>query len=167
MSLQPYARPTDGLRDYYQQPIPDPPHGVSTLALMALAFLMGICAGAALMAAEPCVKMTVRPLVLLPMTRADIRVELRIARHDDHRWYALSWTSDEGSTGSSQRQLEGAESPVTQTHWLKSQPAANYFFATAVYDRAGKIVGRDRGEIHMPLSDGPPLALWLRPGGPR
>jgi hypothetical protein len=154
VSHEPYNIPHDqhgaGLRDYYRRP-PTGTRAPSVLWFVVLvAFFLGFMLGttAHASAADSCIRLQVRPQMMLQ--RGDIRIEARIPRHVDHRAYALSWTSDVGTEGGTRRQLEGEESSVLQTHWLKDYPPAHYLFTSAVYDQAGKIVGRDQAEILTP-----------------
>ena len=121
--------------------------------LALVAFLLGTLFGARLHG-ESCLRLQVRPQVMLPLTRSDIRVELRIPRHAHHRQYAIAWTSDTGSVGSTVRDLDGEASAVLHPLLLRDQPAGHYLFVAGVYDTAGKLVGRETAEIRTPISEG-------------
>ena len=183
MIREPFAYPHDhelaGLRDYRAT---RRPRRSSSLFWIALAFLLGTLFGAQLHGgqdggespnghprgsvgttvptpvgtSEACLRLQVRPTVMLPMTRSNIRVELRIPRHAHHRRYAIAWTSDVGSEGSTQRQLEGEASAVLQPLLLRDQPAGHYQFVAAVYDDLGKLIGRETSEIRTPIEGNHP-----------
>ncbi len=148
----PYSRPHDdpqapGLRDYRPgglEPDTRALRGMLWAAVFALIFLLGFATGT-VYGAERCLTVRVRPTVMLQ--RGDIQVEARIARHADHRVYAIAWTSDIGSEGSTQRQLEGADAAALQTLSLRDQPAGHYFFSAAVFGPRGQLLARDRAEI--------------------
>lgn len=151
----PHGEPGAGLRDWL--PIaaaPPRPRARRWVLVLLLIFLFGVlCGRTTASAAPPCVTLQVRPAIVLPMTRVDVRLELRIPRHADHRAYSVAWTSDVGSEGSLARQLEGDASEVLHTHLLRGQPAANYQFVAAVYDARGRAVGRHTAEIRSPDPD--------------
>jgi hypothetical protein len=103
---------------------------------------------------EPCLRLQVRPTVMLPLTRSDIQVELRIPRHAHHRKFAIAWTSDTGSEGSTVHDLEGEASAVLQPLLLRDQPAGHYQFGAAVYDHVGQIVDRETAETRTFTPEG-------------
>jgi hypothetical protein len=84
------------------------------------------------------------------LTRSDIRIECRVARHVDNRRLTLSWSSDSGTVGASQRWLEGEDAPVLHVWNLPSQPPANYMFVATVIDRTGKRRAREEARIERP-----------------
>jgi hypothetical protein len=90
----------------------------------------------------------VRPQLMLQ--RGDIRLEARVPRHADNRRLAIAWTSDVGSAGATQRQIDGEDGPVLHVLMLSSQPPANYLFVATVIDRAGKACARAEASIHAP-----------------
>jgi hypothetical protein len=99
------------------------------------------------------------PLTLLArptfmLRRGDIRIEVRVLRHADNRRLAIAWTSDVGSAGATQRQIDGQDGPVLHVLTLPSQPAANYLFVATVIDRAGKPRGRAQAQIRLAGDDG-------------
>lgn len=101
---------------------------------------------------EQPVSLIVRPRFMLQ--RGDVRVEARVSRHDSNRLLAIAWVSDVGTTGSTQRQLDGADAPVLHPLNLPGQPAANYVFVATVFNSLGKSRGRAEARIHAPESDG-------------
>lgn len=121
--------------------------------LVLLAFLLGLLCGArAASAAEPCVRLQVRPRILL--FRGDVDVQARVARHVDHRRLLVAWDSDQGAAGSRLFSLEGDHDRVLFQWWNRDQPPAHYAFEARVYDDHGKQVGFDRAEIQT-ASEGP------------
>jgi hypothetical protein len=96
----------------------------------------------------PCLLLLVRPLVMLQ--RGDIRVEMRVARHADHRRLVLTWDGGAAGAGSSREQLEGDEAEVLHTRWLKSQAPGHYVFLATVLNARGRLVGRATAEIRAP-----------------
>jgi hypothetical protein len=97
-----------------------------------------------------CVEILVRPRVMLPLTRGDIRIELHIRRHADHA--AFVFVADGGQAGASRtiRTLDGDNDQFIYELWLHNVPAAPWEFAVAVADRDGKILGRADARITMP-----------------
>lgn len=155
MNYEPWARPHDvdgaGLRDYRPRP-PAPRRIRSTAWLIAIAFLLGVLAGATLRASapdrSPVVSLRVRPQVMLQ--RGDVRVEVRVPRHADNRLLSIAWSSDYGTAGTTLRQLDGDDAAVLHTLNLPSQPPANYVFVAAVFGPAGALRGRDDARIVVP-----------------
>jgi hypothetical protein len=119
--------------------------------IAVVAFLLGTLFGAQLHG-ESCLTLQVRPQVMLPMTRRDITVEVRIPRHAHHRKFAIAWTSDVGTEGSTVRDLEGEASAVLQPLLLRDQPAGHYWFTAAVFDDTGRRVGQQSAEIRSAVS---------------
>lgn len=158
MRHEAWTRPHDvddaGLRDYVAYPSPPRPRRSWTWAVVLVAFLVGVLAGAELFAAEktPAVDIRVRPQVMLQ--RGDIRVEVRVARATDNRVLAITWDSLGGSAGSTQRPLDGDNAEVLHTLDLRSQPAAHYRFVATVYTRLGKVAGSAQADILVPDDGG-------------
>lgn len=146
MRAEPYTD-QDGLRDYRLPPdSPPAPRWPGRALLILIGFVIGLFCGAQLAhAAEPCVRLHVRPLVMIGWS--DLDVQMRVTRHADHRHLRLDWRSDRGSAGASERQLEGEASAVHYQHWLRTQPPANYDVEATVHDDRGRIAGRDRARI--------------------
>jgi hypothetical protein len=95
-----------------------------------------------------CVLLSVRPLIMLQ--RGDIRVEMRVSQHADHRWLVLTWDGGNAGAGSSREQLAGENADVLHTRWLRAQAPSEYLFVSAVYNGRAIVVGRDTAEIHTP-----------------
>jgi hypothetical protein len=94
-----------------------------------------------------CLELKVTPRIMLPLTRTDVRVELRIRRHSDHRQWSLAWDGGLAGGGSSAAVLRGEDEPFLHTRTLRDVPAAGWQFVAAVFDGKGKITGRQVAEI--------------------
>lgn len=88
---------------------------------------------------EAVVTLSVVPRFML--ARSDIHVTARIPHDSENRRLAIAWSSDKGSVGETQRQLDGEDAPLIEDVWLRSQPPANYAFVATVFGRTGKIRG--------------------------
>jgi hypothetical protein len=132
-----------GLRDYHPRVGIDRPR--RRYAWIVLAFLVGLALGAQLHAAEPCVRLQLRPQVLL--RRGDVDVQARVAPHADHRVLRVSWDSDAGAGGSRTFDLEGDRSPVLFQRWNQEQPAGHYVFEARVFDAGGRQIAVARQQI--------------------
>lgn len=152
MAMRPFAN-IDGLRDYYENGGELEPRRQSrwiSIAFMVIAaFLLGLALGARLEASEQCIRLKVRPQLMLQ--RGDINIQTRIQPHADHRAFAIAWNSDNGSEGSSgPTPLEGEHARSLFDLWLHDQPAGNYTFIARVFDSTGHALGSDRQQIHQP-----------------
>jgi hypothetical protein len=87
---------------------------------------------------EPCVQLKVRPRLMF--VKQDIDTSVRVAQHEDHRRLIISWTSDVGAGGVSERQLEGKTAALRHTLWLRDQLPGNYEFVATVFDNFNRIV---------------------------
>lgn len=142
---------------------------VLLMTALFLAFMLGFAAGNAYAASvsidtpqdKPkfsteieaelaCIELQVRPRIMLPMTRQDLRVEMRVRRHADHRFLALRWDGGHAGAGGSSQQLRGKDEEFLLVRTIKNQPAAPWQFVAAVFDARGKLLGRDVAEIQMP-----------------
>jgi hypothetical protein len=112
---------------------------VLIVVLLTLIYLLGLVTGHAL-AADRCVRLQVRPQVLL--VRGDVDVEVHVGRHGDHRWLQIVWESDTGPSGGREIPLEGeAARPLFQ--WRERRwPAANYIFQATVLNAAHEVIAR-------------------------
>lgn len=115
------------------------------LWILAIAGAVSAAAPSAL----PPLSLKVQPTFMVAR-RGDIRVEARIPRSAENRQLSIAWSSDVGSAGSTQHQIDGEDDAVLHTLNLPSQPAANYLFVAALYDRAGKLRSRQEARIHTP-----------------
>lgn len=97
------------------------------------------------------VALTARPLIML--TRGDIHIDAHVPAHADNRRLAIAWTSDVGSSGETQRVLDGNDAETHHDLWLHAQPPANYVFFASVFDAHGTLRGRAEARIVTP--DGP------------
>lgn len=95
-----------------------------------------------------CVALSVRPRVMIQ--RGDILVQVRIAKHADHRGLRFSWASDTGTEGSSSHDLQGAATPPLWSIRLPEQPVAQYAFVVDILDSAGQVVASDRAVVQAP-----------------
>lgn len=132
------------------------------IAGLALAFLLGHSCGRAEAAQDrprfktevvrelDCLELHVRPQIMLPLTRVDVRVELRIRRHAHHRLWSLAWDGGPAGAGSSAQTLHGEDEPFLHTRTLRDTPAAPWIFVAAVFDGNGKMTGRKTAGIVMP-----------------
>lgn len=119
-----------------------------------ICFLLGFLSGT-VYAAEPRVALQVRPQVMLPMTRRDVDVQMRVPRHADNRLLVLTWDGGpSGQGGAAYRDLEGDASPALFTDRLRELPAAPYVFVAAVYDSRGQLTGRAVADIRLVGEDG-------------
>lgn len=145
-----YVDPVTGLRDYRAVVEPQPRRRSRRWLVVGIAFALGfVCGAASVYAAEPpCVQLKVRPQILLH--RGDIDVQIRIARHDDHRLLRVEWDSETGWAGSSETHLNGAAAPVLHQFWLDDYPPATYEFLSTITNADGRVVGRDRARILSP-----------------
>jgi hypothetical protein len=99
------------------------------------------------------VSMIVRPTIMTQ--RGDIRVEVRVPRHEANRILSISWVSDgPGTWGTELRQLDGESGPVLHVLWLPGSPAANYYFTASVFDTHGQPRGRAEAKILVPDDGG-------------
>ncbi len=157
MRAEPFNDSLSGLRDYWLRPgVAHPQASRAQWLRVLVIFLLGLFCGAAIAsaAAEPCVRVKVRPTVMLPMGKYTIDVEVRVLRHDDHRRLLIEWTRDGVHDGSSTRELAGASAPFLHTLGpMRDKPGAEYEFMATVYDQAGKTVGRDHARILAPSRD--------------
>jgi len=111
-----------------------------------LAFVLGVWFGLQLQAAGPCVRLEVRPQVLL--SRGDVDVQAHVARHTDHRALVVVWNSDTGAAGSRSFDLEGTDTDTVLFQWTnKDQPAGRYTFEARVSDAGGRALGSSHAEI--------------------
>jgi hypothetical protein len=147
----PFRDEHSGLRDY--RPCVGTPGETRAMRLMVLftffiiCFLLGFMSGT-LYGAEKRVTLQVRPQVMLPMTRNEVRVEMRVPRHADNRLLVVTWDGGPtGKGGAGYRELEGEASAALFTDWIKDLPAAPYVFVAALYDSRGKLAGRDVATI--------------------
>jgi hypothetical protein len=139
-----------GLRDYRPSVrVAAPPR---RYALIVLAFLLGLALGAQLHAAEPCVRLQLRPQVLL--RRSDVDVQARVAPHADHRALVVSWDSDAGAGGSRTFDLEGDHDRVLFQWFNHEQPAGHYVFEARVFDAGGRQLAVARQQIRS-IEDAP------------
>ena len=136
----------NGLRDWRLQPPPEGSHLGRVLVILA-AFLLGFFCGTAT-AAERCVRLTVRPSVMIQ--RNDIDVQTRVCRDPAHRRLRIEWDSDRGWAGSSDTQLAGAAAPVAYQFWLHDYPPATYDFTASTFNGLGQVVASDRARILAP-----------------
>ncbi len=124
--------------------------------LLVLAFLLGWIAGE-LHAEEysrstsfevppvRCVHLHLRPQVLISL--GDVDVQVRVARHADHRALVVSWDSDRGFAGSRTFDLAGDHDRALFQWWNRDQPAAHYVYEARVFNAAGRSLDVDRKEI--------------------
>jgi hypothetical protein len=140
-----------GLRDYWFRPGVAHPRRSQWLRVL-LIFLLGMLCGAAIAsAAEPCVRVKVRPTVML--VKQDIDTQVRVYRHADHRELLISWTYEGEPGGSSTRQLDGDTAAFLHTLWLRDQRPGNYEFTAIVRGAGGRVLGSDHIRILAPSRD--------------
>lgn len=101
----------------------------------------------------PCLDLRVWPKVMLPLTRADLRIELGVRRHANHRVLAIAWDGGFAGGGGSQQQLRGDKEPYLIVRTVKNQPAAPWIVVAAVFDEKGKVTGQDSASIVMPEAE--------------
>lgn len=146
MTAVPYTD-EKGLRDYRESAASAGDRRAVAWWLLILAFVLGFLFGS-VTRAESCVRLIVRPRVMLEPTT--IRIEARVAKHADHRAYRLDWDSDTGSTGSSTRPLSGDAGAELLTLQLPDQPPGHYEFLARIFDQAGHVTGSDRAFVDAP-----------------
>lgn len=133
----------DGLRDYHARVTP--PVNPRRLWIFVLGVLLGLLLGAQLHAAE-CVRLQVRPQVLL--RTSDVDVEAHVARHRDHRALVVIWNSDTGGAGSRSFDLEGTDRDGVLFQWTnRDQVPGHYRYDARVTDAGGRPLGSSRAEI--------------------
>lgn len=101
--------------------------------------------------AEKPVVLSVYPKAVLamPFKRSTIRVEWRIARHPDNRWWAFSYVSDDnGDVSSSGGELNGTTDPVVYPICLKSNPRPCFRQVTSgTYHMVACVYRSTNGEV--------------------
>ena len=112
--------------------------------------LSGRWAGTAF-AAERCVSIKVRPDAML--VSSDVDIQIRVSRHEDHRWLAIAWDSDIGNAGSRTISLEGEHAPALFQWWENQYPPANYRFLARVLDSRGQELGSAQAQIRTVLPE--------------
>lgn len=126
-------------------------HGSLKARWTFLGFLLGfLCASVMVSAADRCVRLSVRPRVMI--VNQDVDVQVRVWRHTDHRRLGIAWTVDGLPGGSSTRDLNGETAAFLHTLWLRDQPPGDYEFVVVVKDTFDRIVGSDRLSILGPTS---------------
>jgi hypothetical protein len=101
-------------------------------------------------AERACLELQVRPRIMLPLSRGDIRIELRIARHAHHRQFSVAWDGGFAGAGGSAQSLHGEDEPFLHVREVKNQPAAPWHVVAAVFDTKGKLLRRKTADILMP-----------------
>jgi hypothetical protein len=97
-----------------------------------------------------CLQLQVRPQIMLPLTRTDLHVEARVRRHAHHAQLSIAWDGGLAGAGGSAQTLHGDDEPALVVRTLRDKPAATWQFVAAVFDRSGKLTGRDVASIRMP-----------------
>ncbi len=120
--------------------------GRSRFWLALLAFLLGMVIASHAEARGRCVTLQLRPLILISL--GDVDVQVRVARHADHRALLVSWDSATGFAGSRTFALNADHDRVLFQWWNKDQPAAAYVYEARVFDDRGRSLDVDRKEIH-------------------
>lgn len=95
--------------------------------------------------AQSCVTVRVRPAAM--MRESDIDVQVRVARHADHRRLIVAWDSDAQAGGRRERTLAGDADKVLFQWWHLHQPAGNYLFVAWVLDGRARVLGTDRVRV--------------------
>jgi hypothetical protein len=114
--------------------------------LVVIALVLGLLLWIATLEAADCVRLQVRPQLLLRSGHVD--VEAHVARHADHRALVIVWNSDVGAAGSRSFELEGSDRDAALVWWQnRDQPAGHYVFDARVTDAGGRTLGSSRAEI--------------------
>jgi hypothetical protein len=122
---------------------------------LTLAWLLGFVSGAAastasgIAPAERCLaRLIVAPRIMLPLTRGDIRVEVLVPIHADHRLLVIALDGGTAGADGTRRELRGhLETDGLHTFRFRHKPAAAWEIVAAVYDDRGRPVGQDVAQI--------------------
>lgn len=97
---------------------------------------------------KPALTLAVRPLVMIE--RGLITAEIRVAASERNRAVVLSWTSDEGSAGSTVKGIDGEDGPVLFRIELPAQPPANYEFTATLFGEQSKRLASATAIVRTP-----------------